>query len=108
MAFRGANPVPPAMKIAGSRPALIAEPSQWPFDLQHRALAQAAEQRLTEGAAGNVPHMQLKLAAGIRRIGHRIAAPPAALEQHIQVLPRLELHGLRRGHAQYQPHDIGA
>ena len=60
----------------------------------------AGEQLLREFAARHPAHVQFEQARIVRRRGDRKAAPPAAGQQNVDVLARLEIETLRGGQPQ--------
>ena len=98
----------------GSPPGTIAELSDRPLDAQQRSdgerrLAAAArtEQALGEATATHPAHVQLDDITVVRRARDGEAAPLAAGQQHIEVLPGMKAQALHRGQTQQHLHHIG-
>ena len=76
------------------------------LDAQQRARSLVREQAAREAAPGDVAHVQLEPRGIVRRGRDRETAPLPALEQHVEVLARLEAETLHRGQAHPQPQAV--
>ena len=86
------------------------ERAVWPLKPEDLALLHGrfpgAEDVIREQPARQVPDMQLKLAGEMRRIGHRVTATLAVLEDDLDVLPGVEVERLCRRQLQGEQRDV--
>jgi hypothetical protein len=86
------------------------EAAERPFDAQDLLLLHRAEDVVGELAAGQVADVQLELRLvddGMRRVGHRVAAPGAVAQDELDVLAGAVLEQVVGGQLQANDRDVG-
>ena len=83
------------------------ERAERPFEAQDLAPLELVEELVGEEAAGHVPDVQLEQRVVVRRRREREAAPPAVLQQEVDVLAGEVLQALVRRQLERDDRDVG-